>query len=297
MTRLEQVVHDSERLSARSKSLYAASVRLFVGHAGADERRWSPALVKDWRDALRGTLSPQSVNGHLAGLKFAFRRFAAMQYGQDAAAPVEYLKNGPRTRNPEALTAEESRALLATTAGPSVVDRRDRVILHLGLVEGLRRAEMVSLRWEQVASGKLVGLVRKGGKVEAHPLDASTIAAIEALAAMLPVEATERRRPLLTRARNCIGCEPRPLSVSGIYAIVSERAKQAGLKVAPHELRHTCGSLALQNGVPPWRVAKHLAHESESTTMRTYAHDLAAEEGESVGRSVARMLETISEEG
>lgn len=291
MTRLEQLVNDSERLANRSKAIYSAAVRSFVAYAGADERRWQPTLVKAWRDSL-ADVAPQTANTMLRGLRFAFRRYHAMQYGPDAASPIEYRREGDATRKPEALTAAQAKKLLQTVdLDTTLAGRRDHVILCLGIYEGLRREEMVGLLWRHVGDDRLIQFLRKGGHLSDHPLNTRTIDAINALLSVLPLAQKRLNVPVLQRLRNCIGCGVASLSTNGIYAIVAMRAKQAGLRVAPHELRHTCGSLALQSGVPTWRVAKHLDHASEVTTIRTYAHDLPAKEGDPVGRSIAELLE------
>lgn len=291
MTRLEQLVHASERLGPRTKKLYAAGVQAFVRFAGSNPVLWSPQGVQRWFDSLR-ELTPQTANVHLKGVRFAFRRYARMGYGPDAASPVEYRKPGPATRTPQALTAPQAVRLLA-----SVEDRhslsalRDRVILLLGLVEGLRCEEMAGLLWRNVADDRLVQFRRKGGKLADHTLDDRTLRAIDALLSALPAEMKRTHLPMLTRRFRALDGKVAPLSKSGIYGIVQARARQAGFRVGPHELRHTCGSLALQAGVPPWRVAQHLGQTSETTLMRHYAHDLRAAEGDPVGASVGRMLE------
>jgi integrase len=52
-------------------------------------------------------------------------------------------------------------------------------------------------------------------------------------------------------------------------------AAQAGLAgVTPHTLRHTAGSLALASGASVVTVQKLLGHQSATTTMNVYAHQL-----------------------
>lgn len=51
-------------------------------------------------------------------------------------------------------------------------------------------------------------------------------------------------------------------------------------RISPHDLRHTCGSLWLRNGVPFEVVAKWLGHEDVSVTLRVYRHVLPSEEGQ-----------------
>jgi len=43
-------------------------------------------------------------------------------------------------------------------------------------------------------------------------------------------------------------------------------------KVRVHDLRHTCASLMIENGVPPKVVQNIMGHSSYSVTMNTYVH-------------------------
>jgi integrase len=53
-----------------------------------------------------------------------------------------------------------------------------------------------------------------------------------------------------------------------------ERAAAAGLRKKPrvHDLRHTCVSWMIQQGVPLPVIQQHLGHENISTTIDTYGH-------------------------
>lgn len=289
MTRLESIVHGSERLSVRSKAIYASAVRSFVAFAGAIEARWSPEVVKLWLDSMKGVVAPQTVNLHLRGLRFAARRYEAMRYGANFASAIEYRREDTAKRQPKALSPAKAAALLATCpVNGTLAECRDRVVLCLGILAGLRREEMVSLLWRQWQDRKLVAVLRKGGTRQDIDLDAATDAALMALTRY----GYESHSSYILRRLNVglDGRRPTPITTGSIYDIVKARAKQAGLKVAPHELRHTFGSLALQAGVAPWRVQQAMGHADLRTTMKTYAHDIQAEEGDPVGASIGRLL-------
>ena len=49
--------------------------------------------------------------------------------------------------------------------------------------------------------------------------------------------------------------------------------KKHGLrKIRLHDLRHTCASLLLKNGVPMKQIQEWLGHSSFNTTANTYSH-------------------------
>lgn len=62
---------------------------------------------------------------------------------------------------------------------------------------------------------------------------------------------------------------PRPKSVGGWFAGAVKRAKVQ--KITPHDLRHSCASIAISNGVNVLALSRMLGHESAKVTLDTYA--------------------------
>jgi integrase/recombinase XerD len=210
----------------------------------------------------------------------------------DFAAPVEELRENTQPRQPRALTLEETARLLATCPADatSPTTRRDRAILLLGLNCGLRREEMCSLTWDAFErDGATLSIRSKGGATDTVPVDADTAAAICALAPSPGARCPGAADPMLLRAKQPLRGPAARLTVGAINEIVSKRAAQAGLKLAPHEMRHTFVSHALAAGVPPWRVQQAARHRDIATTLGHYAHDPAERgEAEPVGSLVAK---------
>ena len=62
---------------------------------------------------------------------------------------------------------------------------------------------------------------------------------------------------------------PRPKSSGGWFA---GAVKRAGVqKITPHDLRHSCASLAISAGVNVLALARMLGHGDPSVTLRVYA--------------------------
>jgi integrase len=65
------------------------------------------------------------------------------------------------------------------------------------------------------------------------------------------------------------GYLPRPKSSNGLFR---RAVKAAGVQtVTPHDLRHTCASLAVSAGVNVLALARMLGHKDPSVTLRVYA--------------------------
>lgn len=62
---------------------------------------------------------------------------------------------------------------------------------------------------------------------------------------------------------------PRPKSDGGWFAGAVKRAKVQ--KISPHDLRHSCASIAISNGVNVLALSRMLGHQSAKVTLDTYA--------------------------
>lgn len=64
-----------------------------------------------------------------------------------------------------------------------------------------------------------------------------------------------------------------PLEPRNVNCIFTELVRTAGLRpVRLHDLRHTCASLLLAQGVSPRVVMDTLGHSAIAVTMNTYGH-------------------------
>ena len=144
-------------------------------------------------------------------------------------------------------------------------DDRNRSILWLLYVAGLRRSELASIRARDLAPrGDDTGQITvfgKGGKTRAILVDKATWADIKGVVSGDP------DAPLYRSQKGG------PLSPSQVYRIVKSAAKRAGLsdKVSTHWVRHAHASHALENGASLALVRDTLGHASIATTS-LYVH-------------------------
>ncbi|WP_066640163.1 site-specific integrase [Desulfolucanica intricata] len=75
----------------------------------------------------------------------------------------------------------------------------------------------------------------------------------------------------------------RPLIEGAIRKTMNRVLKKAGLEhIRVHDLRHTAGSILLDEGVPLTTVSAFLGHSTPATTASVYAH--AIRKGESIAK-------------
>lgn len=151
-------------------------------------------------------------------------------------------------------------------------DKRNRAMLRLLYAGGLRRAELVGLRWRDLQPRDDAGQVNvygKGGKTRTVLLPASVWRELMALRGF---RADSARNPG-PDAPVFVSRKGGPLDPSQVLRIVQAAAARAGIdaKASPHWLRHAHASHALDRGAPVHLVAATLGHASIATTGK-YAH-------------------------
>ncbi len=127
---------------------------------------------------------------------------------------------------------------------------------------GLRAAELVDLRWDQIDFGKPAVLhVRrlKNGTPATHPLSGRELRDL-------------RRLQRESQPSDFVFVTERgaPFAVRGFQAMVERAGKAAGFafKIHPHMLRHACGYKLANDGVDTRALQAYLGHRSIQHTVR-----------------------------
>jgi site-specific recombinase XerD len=159
--------------------------------------------------------------------------------------------------------------LIASAENNRPTDIRDRAILMLLAVYGLRSAEVRCLKLEDLDWEKeLVRITRpKQLKTQMYPL--SHIVG-EAIVRYLK---EVRPRSLYRELFLTLQAPIQPLSRSGLWNVVSRRLQSLSPSIkhrGPHSLRHACASHLLAQGLSLKEIGDHLGHRSPNAT-RVYA--------------------------
>lgn len=286
MTELEQVVQNSQKLRPRTRTIYLASVRAFLAFTKHNPRAWTGPAVEAWRDQLKRSLQPQTVNLYLDGLRYATKRLAERDQDprKDFARYAEKLAPGPRAKRIP-LTIPEAQRLLVTCARNTPHDLRDRAILTLGLRCGIRCAGLCSIDLGPGTRGRgsLVDrrliIINKGGKpYELPALDDVTLHGLTPWIEWLRKH--DARSGPLFRALGRVGLDApitpsaTPLTTGSLYRAVKTRARAVGLgdRVSPHVFRHTCISWMAAAGASLVKI-RELTGQKTDDVIRDYIQD------------------------
>ena len=151
-------------------------------------------------------------------------------------------------------------------------------LYYLELATGLRRGELLGLKWEDIdlEHGDLRvrrQIARINGRVVEAPLKTKN--------AYRTLPLAEDTISILKEQKKKVGNSPwvfpsatgGPISPDSVLHMLHRVLKRAGLpQVRFHDLRHTFATLALQNGVDIKTVSGMLGHFSAGFTLDTYAH-------------------------
>lgn len=243
------------------------------GEQASSRRTLSRSEAPRTRRRKGGPKSPKTINNVLATLRAILN--LACDYDLIAKVPRILFETEAR-RDPGFLDFDEAEALVAAAAPEW------RLVLRTAIRTGLRRGELLELRWRDVhldtASpyvrvSRSTREVRGGERVIKEPKGRR--ARSVPLTPTLAAELRARRATLRGRLDDLLFAGPtgEHLRFDQLYTAVVAAAKAAGLgkHVHPHLLRHTFASHCYMRRVPPQVVQKWLGHASVTTTER-YAH-------------------------
>lgn len=274
-------------LAPRTLQGYGLNIRRHIvpklGHL--ELTKLQPLHVQALYDGLlRDGLSPKTVLYvhrvlHRA-LKMATRwRLVAL----NACAAVEAPRQLPADR--PTLAGHQVQALLSR-----IDDERLLVPVTLAVGCGLRRGEIVGLRWAdldldlgQLQVSQTIQRLPSRGMVTLPPKTAGSRRTVQVPEGVVAVLRDWRKTQLRERLQAgplwedldlvCTTPSGRPLDPDWVSKAFPRALEALGLpRVRFHDLRHTHASLLLKNGVPAKVIQQRLGHASISTTLGIYVH-------------------------
>jgi len=268
-----------EQLSERTISGYrwwATALLAWLKQQGVPLRQLALAQM----DELMQQLAAKSLSRvTLATAAKGFRRFLHYAYAQgwcrrDLAPGILSPRLFRQEDLPAGPTWPEVQRLIAATNGPAPQQQRNRAILLLLAVYGLRSGEVRTLCLEDVDWPRRVLRVRrsKSARVHEYPLTAMMG---QALRSYLKAARPACARPELFLT---LHAPFRRLSPGAMYQVTRalfERLQIASPKRGPHALRHACATYLLNQGFSLKKVGDHLGHQSLSATQIYAKVDLA----------------------
>lgn len=180
---------------------------------------------------------------------------------------------GPRLFKHEALPVgprwDDVQRLVASTATDRPQDIRDRAILLLLAVYGLRCGEVVAMTFDDIEWERdILHVTRPKQRCKQdYPLTTDVGNAILRYVQQVRPRCASRNVFLTIKA------PIRPLAPSSLHHLVASRMQALGIfcpRQGPHALRHACATHLVAEGLSLKQIGDHLGHRSSYAT-RTYA--------------------------
>ena len=192
------------------------------------------------------------------------------------------------------LTADQLSAFFREAKDSGVYE-----LYYLDLATGLRRGELLGLKWTDVDLDRGIlkiqrAISRQNGKVVEAPLKTKNAYRTLSLSADAIDVLMQQRR----KTGNSEWVFPSPIggtmSPDSVLHMLQRVLKRAGLpRIRFHDLRHTFATMALQNGVDVKTVSSMLGHYSAGFTLDTYAHvttDAQLKAAQTMGNILSRAV-------
>jgi site-specific recombinase XerD len=239
----------------------------------SDVRQFMAVCQKEWREVTMhdidsfveqqraNQLKVATVNRRVAALKTFFDFLAEENDDLSWANPVRYKRHaGKRPRSlPRDISDDD-----VEKVWNGISSKRDRAWFALMVRGGLRVGEVVLLQVKDVVRQPCEGhpaQVRVQGKGQKERMVLLSADAYSVLQQWLD----ERGE----RSEACVffNQHGQPLSANGIEWLLHGYGEQVGLKLTPHQLRHTFARQLTEAGMPVTSVGKLLGHSQIATTQ------------------------------
>jgi integrase len=260
--------------SASSQRTYDHAIREFIEWYCSEPRlAFNKTVVTRYRISLEQQhYASTTINLRLAAVRrLAYEAADCGLLSADLAAGIRRVRGAKRLGIPVGnwLTAEQGKRLLQTVDDASLRGRRDYATLAILLGCGLRRAELTTLRVEDIQQREehwvIADLVGKGGHIRTIPIPNWVKAGIDSW-----MVASGITTGILLRSINKAGrIWGTGFSPKVIWGVVKQKAKCCDIPcLAPHDLRRTCARLCHQAGGELEQIQFLLGHVSVQTTER-----------------------------
>lgn len=257
------------RLSSHTVKAYGLDLKAFCSHRQNAQLGWPDVGADFVRDYIRtlSNLKPRSIKRKIATIKsfFAYLKISRAI----ATNPLEFFRSGIRLGKslPRIINRKQVASLLRPSHSKHPLPKhlskkalRDRALLEILFGTGMRVSEVSHLRTTSVdLVAERILVAGKGNRERVIPIVSWELA--EALKEHIhSSRATSSEFLFINRSGH-------RLSEQSIRNILRRRATTLKLgRITPHMLRHTIGTLLLEQGVDLRHIQRLLGHSSIVTT-------------------------------
>jgi integrase len=219
----------------------------------------TPALIAKHRDELLEERSPATVNRYLAALSKAFSN-AVREWHWVQENPVRRVAKETEPQGRVRFLSDDERTALLAACRESDLSALHLIVL-LALTTGMRRGELLGLRWSDVDLDRRLIVLNKTKNRERR-----SVPIVPEVAALLRQHAKVRR---FDSHFVFPGDGDSPVGIDRAWYAALRKAKVHDFRF--HDLRHTAASYLAMSGATTAELAAVLGHKTLAMVKR-YAH-------------------------
>jgi integrase len=239
---------------------------------------YAKALASGRRDGAGG-LSARTVTHMHRVLREALQQ--AVRWQMLARNPADAVKPPKVERKQMSVLDTDATAELITAAQGSSL----AVPILFGVLCGLRRGEIVALRWRNVDLDRgQISVVASTEQTDAGCREKEPKSGHGRTVALASLMVEELRGHRLRQAEALLIARAGALQPRSLTHAFVKFVRERGLQIRLHDLRHSHATHMLASGVHPKIAQERLGHSSVGITLDLYSHVLPGMQAEAVAR-------------
>lgn len=230
----------------------------------------SPARknVIDYKLYLQKDKSVFTVNSYVTVVKLFYSFCEKKNYYLNIGQGIKSsTKQKEHYKQP--LTGKEANQLLNSVSVDSLIGKRDKLMIAIMLTNGLRVCEVNRINisdFNKIGNQTILYIQRKG-RIDKREKIAVPEIIDKLFEDYISCRSFDVNDPLFLNHSN--GSNGKRITKVSISVIIKNRLREIGIdrkEITAHSLRHTCGSLLVENGVDVETIKEMLGHSNTRTT-------------------------------
>lgn len=206
--------------------------------------------------------SPSSVSRNISCMRSFFRYL--INRGEISKDPTELVSMPKYERKqPEIVSLNTMESLLKAPSDNTAKGIRDKAMLQLLYVTGMRVSELINLKLEDVNLEMKYVILKNSKKNRVVPFDTRS-------KNILKKYLSDSREELASKECSIffVNCSGKEMTRQGFWKIIKGYAKELGINedISPHTFRHSFGVHLLENGANIRDIQKIMGHVDISST-------------------------------
>lgn len=269
---VDEWISETDALPA-TRSDYRRKIGLWFRYLkakGVDPREPGRSDVIDYKNSLsKAGKSSFTVNGYVTVVKVFYSWCEGKKYCDNIALGIK-SSNKQKEYYKLPLTRKQASDLLESIDTSTLIGKRDKLMIMLMLSNGLRTCEVhrININDFDMVDGEMVLHIQRKGSVDKHDV----VVVSNEVAELFEDYVSSKKDYEVGDAlftNHMRGMKSERINRETISFIVKRRLRAIGIddpKITAHSLRHTCGSLMIEQGYDPQLIQDMLGHTDPATT-------------------------------